>query len=881
MTLSPVPPGRFWAKLDDDRTTWHPLVGHSADVAAVLACMLAPGSALRDRLARSAGRQTLSPAERAALVYLAALHDMGKVNHGFQSKALPKEQRRSLPLAGHVKVLLESLDYAPLAEVVLEGLSPLGPDRDAALDLWQAAICHHGRPWSIQTTSRSHALWQPDAVRDPLAELRRLIALARRWSGLEEHGVTSVPPAVPAFTHLFAGLLTLADWIGSTEDAFPLNPAADDDPEGYWEEARSRAGRACAGIGIVPGTTVVSLDGLSLLKQVFPATFGKYEPTALQDRVAVMPIPEPGTRLLIESETGSGKTEAALALYARLRAAGRVGGLAFVLPTRATSKAMYERVRRAIDGMYEPNQRPTLALAMGGEQPWVGSESAELGSEARQYPDDEDRDLGAWATSSSKKFFAAEIVVGTIDQILLAGLPVRHAHLRLAALTRHFIVVDEVHSYDRYMAEVLSTVLDFHSAVGGVSLLMSATLSEVERRRYAGLSDDVPMFDDAIRRAYPVLSICPRPGRQWEDLPLNAVSPSRARAAKMISWQLGDDTEAVATAVNAARDGARVCILRNTVRDARATIAALREAGHEALLWRGPNGRYTPAYHARYTQADRRALDAAVLDRFGRNRDGRDGGVILVATQVVEQSLDVDFDFLVTDLCPIDVLLQRIGRLHRHLERIRPAGYRHAHALVIAPEDGFESYITQRKRPHGWGTVYKGRAGLELTRRVIADVPQIAIPVDNRELIERVYHPDPRDALRAASPAWEEEFLDAEGRDLGREMHARTGVIDFDATYAACSRLFSDAAEREIRTRIGDDRIRIELPYAVPCFHADPAQESAVRHVDLPFHVLGDSIHDVNGDGITEWIEEGDAVRFRVHGKGPIRYDPDGWHWPE
>jgi CRISPR-associated endonuclease/helicase Cas3 len=199
----------------------------------------------------------------------------------------------------------------------------------------------------------------------------------------------------------------------------------------------------------------------------------------------------------------------------------------------------------------------------------------------------------------------------------------------------------------------------------------------------------------------------------------------------------------------------------------------------------------------------------------------------LVATQVVEQSLDVDFDLLVTDLAPVDVLLQRLGRLHRH-PRPRPAGFESPRALVIAPPIALEEVVVRSvdrgKRSAavvgaGLGLVYKDLAILELTRRLISERRQAAVPVASRDLIESVYHPDVRSALAAEADYWEAYIQRLDGELLGTVLGAATWILPFqEHGYASekVARQYLMADEAQIRTRLGDDRISVPLPASVP-----------------------------------------------------------------
>jgi len=865
------PINRFWAKFDRENGDWHPLIAHCTDVAAVLECLIATGTVIGARLAAACGVPALSDADRARLVFLAALHDAGKVSNGFQTKTRPGGERGRWKHRGHVKVMLDSIGLPILRPLFEEAVMPrIGGDRRTGPTLLATTIAHHGRPWIVERRDGLSALWRTDdSGRDPVAEIRRLVEHAARWSGIDSFSGAAFSPVTPAFTHLFAGALTLADWVGSTRTAFPFEPGADDDPDGYLSTARERAADACTRIGLAPRPGTVTLSGLPLLETIFPETFaeGKNAPTALQALTSEMTLPGPGARLLIESETGSGKTEAALALYVRLRSEGRVGGLMFALPTRATATAMYDRVRSALRRMFPDGEEPTTALAVGGRQP-LASSTEPLVAETPQTWDDA-APLERWASSGAKKFLAAEVVVGTLDQVLLGGLPVRHAHLRLAALSRHLLVVDEVHAYDRYMAAVLGNLLDLHSATGGIALFMSATLASPARAAFGGV--DAPEREAAEETPYPTLAVCERPGAGWSDHPVVSESVPRR-----IRWEPTTLPLALERAVAAARAGARVCVLRNTVRDARAAVAELIAQEQGDWLWRPGDSSLTPPYHSRYTAPDRRVLDEAVLLRFGKGAAARSGGVILVSTQVVEQSLDVDFDLLVTDLCPVDVLLQRIGRLHRHRARDghRPAGHTMPLALVIAPDGGFGGRLTSPSLDLGWGRdrPYPNYADGELTLKLIQDCNEIEIPRDNRLLVESVYHRDARDPLRMDG-AWEAYLTNAEGVELSAGWMGRNVSLCFSDSYAGCHEQFRIADEAKVRTRLGDDSFRIALDRPVRGWYTD----EEVHHVDIPaFALAGVSEEELQ---VGNWFDPaGGGSGFHV---GPLRitYGADGWSW--
>lgn len=877
-SMSLVPSDQFWAKLRTEENRWHPLVAHSADVAAVATRLASKDSVLFQRLLRCAGGRTAPGHIQALLVLLAGLHDVGKANHGFQDRRFEHERDGAFPHQGHVKIVFQSLTNR---EFVAALESPFGwadqADAETLHHLLAAAIAHHGRPHDpaevASGASDMRKFWIRDPVsgRAPLGEVRRIGKLAVKWSGIQALGQGIRVPDSAVFNHLVAGFVNLADWVGSTEQFFPQTPTPDLDPAQYWTISQKRADQACRNIGLVAHRRVTSLAPSKIYDQLFPVVFGPHSgnlPTQLQEAMAKRPLAQGGSCLVVESDTGSGKTEAALALYARLREAKLVGGLMFALPTRATAAAMRQRVAACVEHLY-PDSAPPVVLAVGGQNPTLGEPATTPDGAERTYPDEEDQRQVSWASGHAKKFLTGEIVVGTIDQALLSALAVKHANLRLSALSRHFIVVDEVHSHDRYMLEILRTLLRVHREAGGTALLMSATLS-ANALAFLGEAEAVPEFGKATCRSYPVVSEQMKNGG-WQDQALTADG-----RVKNASWCLVSEGTAVDKALQAARSGARVCLLRNTVRKTRATMSELLKRGGEDLMWTPVPGRPPTSYHSRFADPDRQVLDQAVIRDFGSivhsaaRRPGREG-IILIATQVVEQSLDVDFDLMITDLAPVDVLLQRLGRVHRHPHRnqSRPKGFSQPRLQVIAPPNGIDP-TGRTGREHGWGSVYQNLPVLELTRQIVHEMQDIRIPRDNRTLIESVYHPDRLEQL--PKDVWREAMDQTLGREWAQLSLARDAVLDFSQTYPENASRYRD--ERSVRTRLGDDTIRVRVDPPASCWFE---KSCFAQHVDLPIGTL-----ESEGIPLADPVINGGETDAEGFSRYPLErstliYGPQGW----
>jgi CRISPR-associated endonuclease/helicase Cas3 len=282
----------------------------------------------------------------------------------------------------------------------------------------------------------------------------------------------------------------LADWIGSDATSFPYDCGENSKRIDF---ARAKAVDVVRQLGLDPRPLRDEMRARALS---FAFAFGVPQPRPIQSAAI-----EPSANLIvIESETGSGKTEAALWRFANLLQQGAVDGLYFALPTRVAATQIFERVRHFRDRVFPGPAKPAVVLAVPGQIRVDAAEWRLLPDFIVQWNDDPQTEadrLARWAAEHPKRFLAAPIAIGTIDQALLATLSVRHAHLRGTALLRQLLVVDEVHASDRYGEALLTTLLRDHLAAGGHALLVSATLGSASRARL--LQTAAPSLQDAVR----------------------------------------------------------------------------------------------------------------------------------------------------------------------------------------------------------------------------------------------------------------------------------------------------------------------------------------------------------------------------------------------
>jgi CRISPR-associated endonuclease/helicase Cas3 len=854
------------------------------DVAVVFRKLAAlPGP--RRALEASAGTG-LTEAQWDRLAVLALLHDLGKLNHGFQEKANPLA--RLGDTAGHI-IELSALFYGERAEEAMQALDLetladwVVPEPDAALHplcrLLFASFSHHGNPqsecsWQGRRQSFGYPderFWRKRVTRDPLAGITGLMAQAR--AVFPAAFATNVPPLgiTPALEHRFAGLVMLADWIGSDQRFFPFRS---DEAEGRAELAWCKADLALREIGLV-------VDGarqiLAAQSPSFQGCFGK-DPYPLQRAlVETLPLTACQRLLVVESDTGSGKTEAAMAWFLRVFAAGWVDGLYFALPTRVAARELYERVERAIQALatHRPGGAPfPVLLAAPGYVQYKDPRPDVLGTgEGEQYPDPEDgprdpaaywRQERAWAAQHPKRFLAAPVAVGTIDQALLSAIQTKHAHLRSVLLDRQLLVVDEVHASDPYMRYLLHHLLRGHLARGGAAVLLSATLGEVARAAFVGEGAAPLPLAAAVAIPYPCIT-------DLSGQPLGVPSPpgreKRIRvgfedrlAAEDLPWLVEQLAQALAS-------GARILVVCNTVGRAVALQRAVEaDARISPAALFSVDGVVCP-HHGRYARADRERMDAAVTARYGRDTPA--GPALLIGTQTLEQSLDLDADLLVTDHCPMDVLLQRIGRLHRH-QRPRPAGHTEPRCLVLSiPEAGLRGYIQKngeaRGAPAGMGLVYPDLRVLALTRRVLEKSPAIEIPRDNRRLVEETTHPEAlaRLAGEAEGEDWKRHGDTLTGSVMGQRIQGQFAILE-EKPFGSFH--FPGKLDGNIATRLGlRDRLA-RLPHPVP----SPFGQKTLDEIPIPGHLVptGDfaDVTDATDVSVTK-----DEIAFRL-GDRSYRY---------
>ena len=512
---------------------------------------------------------------------------------------------------------------------------------------------------------------------------------------------------------------------------------------------------------------------------------GLNELRPMQEAASAVVLGDGPQLAVLEDSTGTGKTEAALILAHRMIVAGKARGLFFALPTMATSDAMFERMQKVAPRLFDSPETPPSVVLTHSRAKLHEAVRDMRGAERDETPE---ANGVAWLTDNRRRSLLAAVGVGTVDQALLGVLPTRFSTLRLFGLADKVLIVDEAHSYDPYMQEELEALLTMQARLGGSAILMTATLPLAMRRAY------VEAFQEGLAVQAEAPSAVHYPGLHLvgPGVRSRVVEPSAESVRTVAVTRLSCADDAVDVLTDAAAAGAACVWVRNAVDDA---IEAA-----ETLKQRGIN---TDLLHARFAMIDRLCHERALMGRFGKRGQERKGRV-LVATQVVEASLDLDFDAMVSDLAPVGSLIQRAGRLWRHMENRRPVPGPTLHVLSPDPDEVEGDDWLHRVLDRGaW--VYCLDEQWR-TARAVFDAEEIAAPDGLRALIEAVHGEDAPQVPEALSEAQ----LKADGEARARRGLAGTNVVDGAAGYLTGTRgaIGNDAL---FPTRLGEPQITMAL----------------------------------------------------------------------
>lgn len=701
---------------------------HSFDTAGImekLAQKRLPESISDYLCAECGGREKLF----STLKFCALVHDIGKLTIVFQSR------------------IYDAVDFSPFADCVeLPKSSSLGNASDTPHALASEAIllklgcregvasiagAHHGRPSALADVCDqiSGACTAVENFYGKRGKYRQLFeSLWKEWidfslecAGFSE--LSDLPDmAVPAQV-VISGMLITADWIASNTTYFPLISA---DQKGEFGDYPKRIENAWTTIGFPNMWESKARFGLD--DEAFKERFGFLPNPTQADIISTATDAESSGIYIIEAPMGLGKTEAALALSEILAARAGAGGMFFGMPTQATSNGIFPRLEKWADGLAEDEQT-LLAIKLAHGNAALNENYRELftGHSNLNIESDSGLIVHDWF-SGRKQTLLSDFVIGTVDQLLMAALKQKHVMLKHFGLSGKVVVVDECHAYDAYMSQYLDMAIKWLGIYKVPVIILSATLPEKRRAELIEAYTDSEKHRAKHTEAYVDKTIADEAWKHSLAYPLLTYTENNAVKQKALAFD-GENKEVsvrriirdevAATAGYAVERGGCVGLIVNTVRKAQEIAAELQSAFPKAEVI---------IMHAQFIMTDRAKREEQILKRVGkRSTPESRRGLIIVGTQVLEQSLDLDFDLMITELCPMDLLLQRTGRLHRH-NRVRPQGPETASCFVLdETDDSFDS---------GSAAIY-GEWLLMRTRALLPN--KLTIPSDIPLLVQQTY----------------------------------------------------------------------------------------------------------------------------------------------
>jgi CRISPR-associated endonuclease/helicase Cas3 len=658
---------RFWAKtgqaeFENGQPKYHPVICHLADTAAVameiLRSHLSPLAL--ERLADGLGLTGESLIRFCG--FMAGSHDLGKVSPAFQFQvsnvgkilagetlydcwsSLPRERQKPRN-APHGLVTAATLPDFLVSIGIGRDLSKRHAKR-LAQRLGVIVGGHHGFfPAQKEIDDLDCAIAGTD---ERSVWRQHSLGIFQQLQGFVNLTASDLPNQCDnAAAMILAGLTTVSDWIASNPDSFPY---ADDQPfETYSQDLQKAAQNALKAQGWIVPTTGQPLVFTELFDFIA-------DPRPLQSAAIQMTDTlTPPCLVMVEASMGEGKTEVALYLADHLQHQSAAGGFYIGLPTQATSNAMFNRVQKFLQKRYADE---VVNLTLSHAAATLMGDYQETVCRLDEVYDEEGRGVFAseWHTAR-KRTLLSPYGVGTLDQGLMGVVRSRHQFVRLFGLAGRTIILDEIHAYDLYTSTLLERFLEWAAMLGSPVVALSATLPATTRQRllsaYAvGCGQSIPVLPEA---AYPRITAFA------EGTALAQCFTASDHVCRQLKIRWVSDNEWPTTLQQALRDnGGCAAVICSTVNRAQAMYKLLQDYFDPKELG---------LFHGRFLFKDRERIEADCLRKFGKGNDHRPHRFVLVATQVIEQSLDVDFDLMISDLAPIDLLLQRSGRLHRHIDQ--------------------------------------------------------------------------------------------------------------------------------------------------------------------------------------------------------------------
>ena len=636
---------------------------------------------------------------------LVALHDIGKITPGFLLKAGGwKHYEKLCSLISRDRLCT---NHALMSLWHLSRHSHFKENSDAKRWLLSTGG-HHGK--YIKSYPNKIQCWEDDfdqtfaSLRDELIE-----SLSDHFGPLPTESAENEDARI----HLLTGFTIFSDWIGSNNNWFPLNQAQN------LETLRNHAEDVLEKLL----WEVSPKENLSFGAQFKPENPKGFQPLSIQSTL-LEAAQSPGL-YIVEAPMGMGKTEAALSAAYQLWNKKAARGLYFALPTQLTSEKIHERIHKFLKNTIGAT---TLQTLIHGNA-WLDEDKNRclVQTETNQKEEANNWEESLRWYSSTRRQMLAPFGTGTIDQALLAVLPAKFAALRCFALAGKVVVIDEVHSFDPYMSALIDRLIHYLIETGSTVIILSATLT-AERRRQ--LVEAAGAKEPESLEAYPLITKVASGEDHAQHFEVAYELPEKTVQIKK-RYLLENQDHYWQEIADKVESGANVVVIRNTVALAQETYNTIKSCLHDRL-----SSDDIGLIHSRFPHSQRLENETKWTKRLGNDNAQRPKGSLLVSTQILEQSVDIDADLLITDLAPIDLILQRIGRLHRHERPQRPTGCEQATCEILLPDTNWKGSAKEIRAtllPHSF--IYQPIT-LWRAAKTLENIDSIFLPSDIRSLLE-------------------------------------------------------------------------------------------------------------------------------------------------
>jgi CRISPR-associated endonuclease/helicase Cas3 len=665
---------------------------------------------------------------------LAALHDLGKISPGFQRKCDEWLKENNLSETAHRWNWERETepDHGKVTHAALQKFfNDRGMDEKTATYLSAVLGGHHGRlsrpnergynPQKAVSENQSGISWD-DERKNAADAIASHFGISFSNMSMED---------TPSALWWLAGLTSVADWIGSDERYFPVEGGL------ATETTAEVAGKCLDKIGLSKPTIVKGLSFYQLFD--FHANSLQQEALSAIDRPAVD---------IIEAPMGMGKTEAALGAAYNLLCSEKATGIYFALPTQATSNRMHLRMNEFITHI-APDAVGSRVIHSNS---WLlRDDDASLCPARTTGGKDDDAQTGRDWFSSAKRALIYPFGVGTIDQALLGIVAAKHFFVRHFALAGKVVILDEIHSYDLYTGTLIDKLIETLESLGCTVIILSATLSRARREQIIGVN--FSHDSSKLKEPYPLITGRSN-GNSMEPIAVEPPSP------KNVGIRFETEDECVSLAVEGAANGACVVWVSNTVAAAQSIYRKIRELSESRFR--------VGLLHSHFPFWRREQLEKEWMDRLGKDSSTRCGSV-LVSTQIVEQSVDLDADLMISELAPTDMLLQRMGRLWRHKRDDRPLSK--PQFTIIEERASLEELRDMEENEildvFGEKKLVYDPYVLLRSLEQWKKRKKIKIPTDIRKMIEDTYKGRPKEP-----PVWQALFEGIEGKNIALKQKA-------------------------------------------------------------------------------------------------------------